>query len=218
MTVISNRSWVWFGLFGAVSWLGCSAGDGSRDSSEFNEVAGSTTFGVAASGSVFASAGSAAIGFGGSTSSSVGESTGDAGADGLLCGACSPLDCGAGMMNAEVPSCACPYYCVPDPSCFRASDLYQAIHDTIIAQPENSACNADSDCVAIQETNACASCYFDVVAKSRVEAVQQALAAEAQEDCGHCPTEAQACSPNEAQPVCSGGTCLNFSPVPIPLK
>jgi len=213
MALIPKRSCVLLGL-ASVSWFGCGSGDEST-SAVGVAVSGSSSFEGPSAGSVSVSVGGGESTGGAASGSSAAGPPIVAGApDGVGCNECEAVECPSGSRPATSQGCLCPNYCAPDPSCLRATDLYDAVRSSVVMAPSSIACKTDGDCVSLLESNTCISCSYDAVSAAQADAILQVLTNEAQEDCRYCPAEPVNCAPAPEQPSCYGGACYFSAGLP----
>ena len=128
------------------------------------------------------------------------------------CDPCADLICATGT-HKETPAGACCPVCVDDPPdpCTQGQQNYAAFRATLLDKVGTVKCQNSTDCVLLQENNACDSVCNVALPSSTADSFESNLSSQATQACAACPKPV-AVQCERMVPACMNGNCVAANP------
>ena len=128
------------------------------------------------------------------------------------CDPCADITCATGT-HKETPVGACCPICVTDPPdpCTQGQQNYAAFRASLLDKVGTVKCQNSTDCVLIQENNACGVVCNVALPSSAADSFPSNLSSQATQYCAACPKPA-AVQCERMVPACMNGKCVAANP------
>lgn len=128
------------------------------------------------------------------------------------CDPCADITCATGT-HKETPVGACCPICVADPPdpCTQGQQNYAAFRTSMLDKVGTVKCQNSTDCVLLEENNACGVVCNVALPSSTADSFQSNLSSQATQDCATCPTPASV-QCERMVPACMNGRCVAANP------
>jgi len=129
------------------------------------------------------------------------------------CDPCADITCATGT-HKETPAGACCPICVADPPdpCTQGQQNYASFRASLLDKVGTVKCQNSTDCVLLQENNACGIVCNVAVPSSTADSFQSNLSSQATQACATCPKPV-AVQCERMVPACMNGKCVPANPL-----